>query len=245
MSNHLEQLQKLQVMERQIDSDGLIEDSYRPFSLLGNSIYYQLVNAVSFNIDNLHEVELISLHKQDNIRYFEDAVCLVDIEKPSLELCEKYNLKQDQLLESYSCSIGLKSKSIMYKFYYQYSKDDLEFMQQFDAIFNNYWPALEFGVSYNPNNTKYKDYYFYTTDIEKVYDYFGFKEPEESKQWHDVHLAHFAILFDSIQNRVIKIKRYVHPMIDPKLSDWTVIAGIETCQKYYATNITYNWALQF
>lgn len=233
MSNHLDQLQRLQIIERQIDSDGLIEDSYRPFSLMGNSLYYQLVQSVGFNIDELHELDLISLHKADHIRYFEDTVCLVNIEKPNYSLCDQYKLNQDRLLDFFACSIGLSTKTISYKFYYQYTQADLDFMNQFDSVFNDYWPALEFGVSYNPNNVKYKDYYFYTTDIEKVYKHFGFSEPEESKQWHDVNIAHFAILVDAFKNTIIKLKRYVHPSIDPKLSDWTSIAGKETCKKQY------------
>lgn len=233
MNSHVEHLQKCQVIERQIDSDGLIEDSYRPYSLMGNGLYYQLTQSVDFALNDLHELDLISLHKADNVRYLEDTICLVDIEKPNQVLCNRYKLDQNRLLEFFACSVGLLTKTVSYKFYYQYTQDELEYMNQFESIFDNYWPALEFGVSYNPANVKYRDYYFYTTDIEKVYDYFSISEPEESKQWHDVDIAHFAILVDATKNAVIKIKRYVHPSIDPRLSDWTSIAGIETCKNYY------------
>lgn len=233
MNNYLKQLQRLQVIERQIDSDGLIEDSYRPFSLMGNGLYYQLAQSADLNLDDLHEIDLISLHKADHIRYFKDTICLVNIEKPNYSLCNQYKLNQDRLLDFFACSISLPTGAISYKFYYQYTRADLEFMNQFDIVFDNYWPALEFGVSYNPNNVKYRDYYFYTTDIEEVYKYFDFIEPEESKLWHNVDIAHFAILVDTSKNIVVKLKRYVHPSIDPRLSKWTSIAGIETCKKYY------------
>lgn len=213
------------IIERQIDSDGYIEDSFRLESNQGMLLYNELAQKTPQYLTLIHDIELISKHAADGVSYKEDSVCLVYNVLPNDKIRQHFCLSTARLIDFYVAKIALSSQQVHYKFYYNYLDSQLAWIQQKIQSLSNSWPAVEFGVSYTPL-TQLEDYYFYTTDIEAVYALFGFHEPQESKQWHDVKNAHYAITIDASTKTVLKLKRYVHPALDPQLKDWKKIYGI-------------------
>jgi hypothetical protein len=213
------------IIERQIDSDGYIEDSFRLDSAQGMLLYNELAQKTPQYLTLIHDIELISTHAADGISYKEDSICLVYNVLPNDQLIRQFCLDNTRLIDFYVAKIALSSQQVHYKFYYNYLDSQLAWIQQKIQSLSNSWPAVEFGVSYTPL-TQLEDYYFYTADIEAVYALFGFQEPQESKQWHNVKNAHYAITVDASTKTVLKLKRYVHPALDLQLKDWKKIYGI-------------------
>lgn len=213
------------IIERQIDSDNCIEDSFRLESNQGLLLCNELAQKVPQYLNLVHDIELISKHSADDLSYKEDSICLVYNVLPNNQIIEQFSLDKSRLIDFYVAKIALSSQKVFYKFYYNYLESQLFWINQAIQSLSNSWAAEEFGVSYMPNSNL-EDYYFYTTDIGAVYALFGFQEPQESKQWHDVENAHYAITVDRNTKAVLKLKRYVHPALDPQLKDWKKIYGI-------------------
>lgn len=213
------------IIERQIDSDSCIEDSFRLESKQGLLLYNELAQKVPQYLNLVHDVELISKHSADGLSYKEDSICLVYNVLPNNKIISQFDLDKSRLIDFYVAKITLSSQKVFYKFYYNYLELQLFWINQVIQPLSNSWVAEEFGISYIPDSVL-EDYYFYTTDIEAVYALFDFQEPKESKQWHDVENAHYAITVDRNTKTVLKLKRYVHPALDPQLKDWKKIYGI-------------------
>lgn len=213
------------IIERQIDSDDCIEDSFRLESKQGLLLYNELAQKVPQYLSLVHDIELISKHSADGFSYKEDCICLVYNVLPNNQIIKHFSLDKSRLIDFYVAKIALSLQRVYYKFYYNYLESQLFWINQVIQSLSNSWVAEEFGVSYTPDSTL-EDYYFYTTDIEAAYTLFGFQEPKESKLWHDVENAHYAITVDRNTKAVLKLKRYVHPALDPQLKDWKKIYGI-------------------
>lgn len=219
--------------ETQIDSDGSIEHSYKLNTANGKMLYNKLASTLPkmLCLANDSSIELISIHTADSISYAENSICIVYGKLANDRLIEKFSLNKSRLIDFYACKIGLASGSLTYKFYYKYTPIIEQFYFEKLKSLKNFWLAKEFGISYYPSMKNIYDIYFYTTDIARVYSLLGFIEPEESKKWHNVENAHYAITVKD--NRVIKLKRYVHPLTDPKLSRWYEIDGLESIKVFY------------
>ena len=78
------------IIERQIDSDGCIEDSYRLDSTQGLLLYNELAQKVPQYLNLVHDIELISKHSADDLSYKEESICFDSTIKLLRELTTHY-----------------------------------------------------------------------------------------------------------------------------------------------------------
>lgn len=190
-----------EVIERQIDNDGTIEDSYRLESKNGLLLKNKIMRTDIKYLSLLHDVELISYHPTDNHTFDDETVCVIYNTLPTKDLCEQYNLSMP-LRDYYGVKINLKTGKLTYKFYKEIENET------FDIPVKEYIMGNEFGIGFYPTNN-YTDFYFYTKYVEEVYKNYGVEEPEESKKYHNVNLALFGVTMCG--DKVIKVKRYLYP----------------------------------
>lgn len=204
-----------EVIERQIDNDGTIEDSYRLESKHGLLLKNKIMRTNMDYLSLLHDVELVSYHPSDNYTFDDETVCVIYNTLPTEDLIKKYNLNIP-LRDYYGVKINLKTGNLTYKFYREITDEKL------NIPVDDYILGDEFGIGFYPTNN-YEDFYFYTKDIDSVYKNYGFEEPEESKKYHDIELALFGITIND--DKVIKVKRYIYPN-DLGIKDRHFIYGI-------------------
>lgn len=193
------------IVELQIDSDNQVEASFKmPYAL---PLLNPLLSKV--NIDVRH-VDLVSFHEKDGLTYGEPTVTIVFSKK----------FRDDpSLLDFFASKVGLRTLSVKNKLYRRYTEQDLSFMAALGLE-----PATEFGVGYYESDPRFLDFYFWSTDVDKIYKKFGFEEPEASKSYSRYKWAAFGITV--LGSKIVKLKRYVYPSF-PEIENKSDVLGIK------------------
>ena len=211
----------LEIVERQIDSDGSIEDSYRWTSKQGKLLLSKLYSSNQSNLipTNLNEIELISFHFSDNLSYKTNSIVIIYNQLPK-------DIDNSNLRDYYGVKVDFENSKIQYKYYKNYSQFDKSFLLNLLKPFQ-IQIGDEFGIGFYGNKfekSNFYDYYFYSKEIKKIYKLFGFTEPKESQKYHNINLALFGITLDK-KLKPVKLKRYIYPN-DIRLENRNQIYGI-------------------
>ena len=211
----------LDIVERQIDSDGSIEDSYRWNSKQGKLLLSKLYSSNQSNLIPVdpNEIELVSYHLSDNLSYKTNSIVIIYNQLPD-------GIDNSNLRDYYGVKVDFENSKVQYKYYKNYSQSDKSFLLNLLKPFQ-IQIGDEFGIGFYGDkfeDSNFYDYYFYSKEIEEIYKLFDFKEPEESKKYHNINLALFGLTLDK-NLKPVKLKRYIYPN-DIRLENRNQIYGI-------------------
>lgn len=196
------------IIERQIDDDGTIEDSFRLHSKSGWLLKNLLIkNGFIDLVKNEEIVELISYHPCDSLSYQQETIVVIYNTLPPIQTDFK-------LRDYYGVKVNLKSKELVYKYYREYDNFMPEYLK---PLFKKYdvYLGKEFGIGFYDEDfekSDFYDFYFYTRENPQlIYNFYKKPQPEACKIG-DVKYSLFGITFRRNDfKECCKLKRYLYP----------------------------------
>lgn len=208
------------IIECQIDDKNNIECSYRPCSSVGKFYVSKLLQR-DVDVSVFDNIEMIGYHPKDDFSYSSECVSATI----------KWNNCPSNLYDF--CTLKSFKTHLVYKYYRPHNKEEFDFLKKITSLFKGAWPALEFGTGFYPDDSKYRDVYFYAPaeEHQAICDFFEKNHIYVPNSCQNAKLAHYGITIGA-NYEVFKLKRYFHGL-DPLMKNWTSILGSEDCVAIY------------